>query len=81
MMLLLEEDKIETLCSDNEDNDNDSLVDCADPDCTDNTACKFENTDETCHDGTDNDQDAATDCMDAGGLQCLLQRRYRGHLF
>ncbi|MFN3197669.1 MAG: hypothetical protein ACE366_04515 [Bradymonadia bacterium] len=59
----------ETQCDNGVDDDNDSLPDCADSDCTDTPACapdgNPESTDQRCSDWVDNDQDGATDCDDS----------------
>ncbi|MCA8960904.1 MAG: hypothetical protein KDC38_10350, partial [Planctomycetes bacterium] len=47
-------------CTDGLDNDMDGLVDCDDPDCTNDPACP-----EICDDGVDNDADGAIDCADS----------------
>ncbi|MED5370287.1 MAG: hypothetical protein VX899_04660 [Myxococcota bacterium] len=49
-------------CSDGVDNDDDDLVDCADPDCSE--LCI-----EDCGDGVDNDQDGQIDCADTSCRQ------------
>ena len=46
-------------CTNGKDDDGDSKVDCADPDCAANAACK-----EDCDDKVDNDLDTKTDCAD-----------------
>jgi hypothetical protein len=60
--------KIETNCSDRIDNDNDSVVDCADADCFDKPVCQpkgqLESTDLLCSDWIDNDGDGQMDCDD-----------------
>src|SRR5262249_18358203 len=53
-------------CADGLDNDGDSLIDCADPDCVGKTGpggclCAAA---EICNDGCDNDGDGLTDCAD-----------------
>ncbi len=57
------------LCSDNLDNDNNGLKDCADPGCKDFAFCHAgdadkENTLAACMDKVDNDGDGKTDCDD-----------------
>jgi hypothetical protein len=57
------------ICDNFRDDDADSLVDCADPDCAMAPRCVctptgFEGTDATCTDGRDNDCDGLTDCAD-----------------
>jgi hypothetical protein len=54
------------VCNDNVDNDNDGLVDCADPDCSGESFCGAEGRKDTCSDGIDNDGDGLTDCDDDG---------------
>jgi hypothetical protein len=51
------------LCSDGLDNDGDSLVDLADPNCA--AFIPPENTEEACTDGVDNDLDGQTDLADS----------------
>ena len=56
-------------CSDGIDNDLDSLIDCADPDCAADVACP-----EDCSNGVDDDSDGLVDCDDAEcdvDLACL----------
>lgn len=59
----------ETQCDNGVDDDNDSLPDCADSDCSGDAACQPdgnpESTDKRCGDWVDNDQDGATDCDDS----------------
>lgn len=50
-------------CSNGVDDDGDLLIDCADSDCTDDSACP-----ENCGDSIDNDADGAIDCADS---ECL----------
>ena len=57
------------LCSDNLDNENNGLKDCADPGCKDFAFCHAggadkENTLAACMDKVDNDGDGKTDCDD-----------------
>lgn len=55
------------MCADGEDNDEDGLVDCVDPDCDGIGCCGGagpEDTDEACSDGCDNDGNGYTDCED-----------------
>ncbi|MFZ5760241.1 MAG: choice-of-anchor F family protein [Thermodesulfobacteriota bacterium] len=56
----------ETLCTDGLDNDGDSLIDCADPDCSGISVCGPEGILKTCSDGFDNDGDGLFDCADPG---------------
>lgn len=60
--------KKETNCANRQDDDGDSMVDCADADCHDDLACKVgtgaENTDAKCSDWFDNDGDGFVDCDD-----------------
>jgi len=49
-------------CRNGEDDDQDGLVDCDDPDCTDDPTCIPT---EDCADGADNDGDGLVDCEDA----------------
>ncbi|MCB0510787.1 MAG: hypothetical protein H6579_07430 [Chitinophagales bacterium] len=49
------------LCNDGIDNDGDGFIDCADFDCSGNSAC---GTAEICSDGIDNDLDGFIDCDD-----------------
>jgi hypothetical protein len=55
-------------CKNKVDDDNDSVVDCADGDCWKDEACKsgggLENNNTLCSDWVDNDNDDATDCDD-----------------
>jgi hypothetical protein len=51
-------------CSDGEDNDQDGLIDCEDPDCEDSEDCTEWVEDGDCSDGVDNDEDGLTDCDD-----------------
>ena len=61
----------ETICNDLIDNDNDTLVDCADQDCADDPACQSECVSQSsvetgyCTDGVDNDCDGAIDGQDS----------------
>jgi subtilisin-like proprotein convertase family protein len=48
-------------CSDGQDNDGDSQVDCADSDCSGRIQCQPES---DCSDNVDNNQDGKTDCAD-----------------
>lgn len=55
------------LCHDGEDNDEDGLTDCDDPDCEGVGCCGAlgsEDSDEACADGCDNDGDGYVDCGD-----------------
>lgn len=57
----------ETICNDNDDNDSDGHIDCADPDCAGQTGASgetCETAEATCDDGFDNDRDGLTDCAD-----------------
>jgi hypothetical protein len=58
----------EKICSDHKDNDQDSMVDCADADCFGDKACQpdgsDENTEAKCSDWIDNDNDGTIDCDD-----------------
>jgi len=60
---------IEEVCNDRKDNDNDSLIDCADHDCEKAPNCKpgqgEENSNARCSDWVDNDGDGNIDCDDA----------------
>ncbi|HCH63488.1 MAG TPA: hypothetical protein DFR83_11830 [Deltaproteobacteria bacterium] len=59
-------------CADGEDNDQDGLLDCEDPDCTGDEAC-IDDIEGECSDGTDNDGDGRVDCEDedcAGSPDC-----------
>jgi cysteine-rich repeat protein len=55
-------------CENGEDDDTDTLVDCADPDCNFDPDCAKE----ICDNNDDDDQDGRTDCADpkCGGLPC-----------
>ena len=57
-------------CADGEDNDDDLLFDCDDPDCALHPTCAAvkgpENVAELCADGVDNDDNGYTDCQDFG---------------
>jgi predicted CXXCH cytochrome family protein len=50
------------ICGDNLDNDNNGLVDCADPACSSTAACLPPV--EICDDGIDNDENGLADCSD-----------------
>ena len=50
------------MCNDDEDNDLDGDIDCADDDCVGDVVCLPEG---LCGDGEDNDKDGDTDCNDA----------------
>ncbi|MEW5852674.1 MAG: proprotein convertase P-domain-containing protein [Myxococcota bacterium] len=50
------------VCTDNQDNDGDSLLDCDDPDCGQHPFCLPES---ACSDRADNDNDGNTDCRDS----------------
>ena len=60
---------VETICDDGEDNDGDTVFDCADHDCHDAPNCQADGRDEVtdarCSDWVDNDTDGFTDCDDA----------------
>lgn len=60
---------VEEVCNDRKDNDNDSLIDCADSDCKAAPNCKpgrgGENNNARCSDWVDNDGDGNVDCDDA----------------
>jgi|SRR3989344_5637749 len=53
---------IEGACTDGGDEDNDGLVDCADPNCASDPAC---NIPESCAGGVDEDHDGWVDCLDS----------------
>jgi len=59
----------ETDCQNGEDDDGDSMVDCADADCFGQAVCEAggnpERNDERCSDWIDNDGDGAVDCDDS----------------
>ena len=59
----------ETNCTDRVDNDSDSMVDCADADCSADPACQAdgepEATDARCSDWVDNDGNGVMDCDDS----------------
>lgn len=59
----------ERVCDDREDDDHDSMVDCADADCFADPHCAEgggeERNDEACSDFVDNDGDGAMDCIDS----------------
>lgn len=70
----------ETACDDGQDNDADSMMDCADADCAQAANCQptgaSENTDALCSDWIDNDGNGQMDCDDvacfgAGIVACL----------
>ena len=70
----------ETVCDDGQDNDADSMMDCADADCAKATNCQpsgtAENSDALCSDWVDNDGNGQMDCDDvacfgAGITACL----------
>ena len=52
----------EFTCDDGEDEDQDGLVDCDDPDCSQRVGCQ----EQECDDGLDNDGDEKVDCADEG---------------
>ena len=53
-------------CADGLDNENDGLIDCADPDCANNPACELP--DEVCTSAIDEDQDGKVSCADSDCL-------------
>ncbi|MCA9603136.1 MAG: hypothetical protein KC417_13980 [Myxococcales bacterium] len=59
----------ETVCDDKQDNDGDSMTDCADADCFDFPTCQEggseERSNERCSDWIDNDGDGLVDCDDS----------------
>lgn len=61
--------RTESDCGNRQDDDGDSMVDCADADCASAPRCKPgqgpENTNDACSDWVDNDNDGAVDCDDA----------------
>ena len=70
----------ETVCNDGQDNDADSMMDCADKDCSADAACQptgaSENSDALCSDWVDNDGNGQMDCDDvacygAGIVACM----------
>ncbi|MCA9660438.1 MAG: hypothetical protein KC486_18990, partial [Myxococcales bacterium] len=58
----------ETICNDGEDNDGDTVMDCADADCASDPACQpdgaVESTEARCSDWVDNDKNGFADCDD-----------------
>lgn len=59
----------ESMCTDGEDNDEDGLLDCQDPDCEGIGCCSAagpEDNDQACSDGCDNDANGYLDCKDYG---------------
>ena len=64
----------EATCDDRQDDDGDSLADCADSDCFDAPNCQAgqsdERDDQRCSDWIDNDGDGSVDCEDE---DCSLQ--------
>ena len=73
------------ICNNLVDDDGDRIVDCADPDCAMDPACRCiptpETTDMACSDGRDNDCDGVADCADSdcrpnttGGGECCNGR-------
>lgn len=52
-------------CDDGLDNDDNTLVDCADPQCGDDPRCDESSYEEGCNNGADDDGDGAGDCADA----------------
>ena len=56
------EDALFEDCTDGEDNDDDGLIDCDDPDCVTHPDCEV--TEDICDDEIDNDEDGLTDCND-----------------
>lgn len=64
-------------CDDGADNDDDGLIDCADPDCAAQQRCGDES--DACDDGVDNDGDALQDCADPdcwSGALCWAESRF-----
>ncbi|MFT4704146.1 MAG: hypothetical protein ACI81R_001842 [Bradymonadia bacterium] len=55
------------LCADGQDNDGDTLVDCDDPECWDDTNCGSDGWGEQCNNGRD---DNDNDLVDCGDSQC-----------
>ena len=59
------------ICNDNIDNDGDNLVDCADPECENDSNCAIE----ICDNGIDDDNDNLVDCADSdctGDVSCAI---------
>ena len=56
------EDALFEDCTNGEDDDDDGLVDCEDPDCATHDSCA--DNAEICNDGIDNDEDGLVDCLD-----------------
>jgi hypothetical protein len=58
----------ETICDDGQDNDGDTVMDCADADCASDPACQpdgqIESTEARCSDWVDNDKNGFADCDD-----------------
>ena len=56
-------------CNDQQDDDNDTMIDCADADCFENSICEAgtgeERNDQRCSDWIDNDGDGFVDCEDS----------------
>ncbi|MEW6585030.1 MAG: hypothetical protein AB1442_05390 [Nitrospirota bacterium] len=56
---------VEANCSDGIDDDGDTLIDCADSDCSADPACQPVAIETNCSDGIDDDGDGAIDCADS----------------
>ncbi len=52
------------ICFDGDDNDDDGLVDCADPNCSTDTICNITSLVEICNNKMDDDLDGFVDCKD-----------------
>src|SRR5262249_54152512 len=52
------------ICNNGIDDDDDGLIDCADPDCVGNIACKPRMGQEICNNGIDDNGDGLVDCSD-----------------
>lgn len=59
-LIIKELGTVEGICDDGLDDDGDSLIDCADPDCSDRAVCP-----ENCSNSIDDDADGDVDCADS----------------
>ena len=57
-------ERVETSCTNNQDDDVDGLIDCDDDDCAADPVCLAPDTETSCEDGVDEDLDTLTDCDD-----------------
>ncbi len=57
-------ERVETSCTNNQDDDVDGLIDCDDDDCAADPVCLAPDAETSCEDGVDEDLDTLTDCDD-----------------